>query len=79
MNCAGLCLSTLAAEMFCGSYFWLETRVILKISTHSVLNIQEHLTDFHGNEANKIQMADSKKLSFSKSQILNIFCENFMD
>ena len=28
-----------------------------------ILDIQEPLTDFHGNEAKKIKMADSKKLS----------------
>ena len=44
-------------------------------------DIQELLTDFHGNEAKKIffflkkkfKMADSKKAHFSKSPILNIF------
>ena len=41
--------------------------------------IQEPLTDFHGNEAKKKIMADSRQLSFSKSPILNIFCKNLMD
>ena len=38
---------TLAAEMFGGHDFWLETRVI-------TLDMQEPLTDFHGNEAKQI-------------------------
>jgi hypothetical protein len=44
------------------------------------------LTDFHGNEAKKIfflkqkiKMANSKKLRFSKPSILEIFQGNFMD
>jgi hypothetical protein len=36
--------------MFGVGDFWLETRVIIKISTH---DIQETLTDFHGDEAGK--------------------------
>ena len=43
----------------------------------SLLLTQETLTDFHGDEAiffeKKIKIADSKKLSFSKPPILNIF------
>ena len=59
---------SLAAEMFGGTDFR---------PTHY---IQEPLTDFHGNEAKKKKnMVDSRQLSFSKSPILNIFCENFMD
>ena len=34
--------------MFGGSHFWLETRVIIKF--RPILDIQEPLTDFHGNE-----------------------------
>ena len=53
--------------MFGVGDFWLETRVIIKIST------QETLTDFHGNETKKIfhffKMADSKKKIFSKPPI----------
>ena len=47
-------LPTLAAEMFGGRDFWLEIRVII------ILDIQEPLTDFNGNEAKKIKMANSK-------------------
>ena len=39
---------TLPAEMFGGSDFWLETRVII---FRPILDIQEPLTDFHGNES----------------------------
>ena len=45
--------NTLPAEMFGGSDFWLETRVIIQI--WPILDIQEPLTDFHGNEAKKNQ------------------------
>ena len=37
--------------MFGGSDFWLETRVIIKF--RPILDIQEPLTDFHGDEAKK--------------------------
>jgi hypothetical protein len=60
----------LLAEMFGGSDFWLETRVII--------DTQETLTNFHGDEAKKkSKMADPKKLSFSKSPILKIFLRKF--
>jgi hypothetical protein len=32
-----------------------------------------------GMKQKKIKMADSQKLNFSKSPILNFFCENFMN
>jgi hypothetical protein len=35
------------------------------------------LTDFHENEAEKIKMANSKKLRFSKPPILEIFSPKF--
>ena len=43
---------TLGPEMFGVGDFWLETRVIIKIST--ILATQETLTDFHGDEAKKV-------------------------
>jgi hypothetical protein len=43
-----------------------------------ILATQETLTDFNQSKK-KIEMADSKKLSFSKPTILNIFCKNFRD
>jgi len=71
---------TLGAEMFGGSDFWLETRVIIlaklevsipnpptenqvHFSFQPILDIQEPLINFHGNEAKKnfekkIKMAD---------------------
>ena len=41
--------------------------------------LPKKLTDFHGDEAKKIKMTNSKKLSFSIPPILNIFCEHFRD
>ena len=58
--------------MFGVGDFWLEIRVIIKILSHPLM-------DFHRNEAKKFfekkrsKMADSKKLSFPKSPILQIF------
>ena len=42
---------TLGPKMFGVGDFWLETRVIIKIST--ILATQETLTDFHWDEAKK--------------------------
>ena len=49
--------------MFGGSDFWLKTSVIIQIST------QETLTNFHGDEA--------KKLNFSKWPILKFVLGKF--
>jgi hypothetical protein len=49
----------------------LETRIIIKISTHPCY--PRTLTAFHGITQKKSKMADSKKLAFSKPSILNIF------
>jgi hypothetical protein len=57
--------TTLGPKMFGVGGFWLEIRVIIKISTQ--LATQEPLTNFHGDEAIfffKFKMADSKKHSF---------------
>ena len=65
--------------MFGGHDFWLETRVI-------TLDMQEPLTDFHGNEAKKNQNGQLKKteifkiansLRFSKLPILENFSRKF--
>ena len=56
--------------MFAQGKKQLETREIIKILSHPCY---PRNFDFHGNEAKKIKMANSKKLSFSKSPILNIF------
>ena len=65
---------TLPPRMFGVGCFWLETRTI-------ILATQETLNDFHGDEAiffmKYSKMADSKKLSFSKPPILNIFLRKF--
>ena len=52
--------------MFGVGDFWLETKVIIKISTHT----QETLTDFHENEAKQ-----NKNLIF----FFKIFLRNFRD
>ena len=55
--------------------FWLKTRAIIKIST------QEYLTNLYWDEEKKFQknskMADSKKLSFSKTPILKTNLQKF--
>ena len=58
--------------MFGVGDFWLETRVIIKIST--ILATQETLTDFHGDEAKK-----KKKrilIFFPKLLTPNVFFKN---
>ena len=64
-------LATLPAEMFEGSDFWLETRVIIKISTHSWYPRNFDQLSWVWREENKIEekkskMADSKKTEFFK-------------
>ena len=61
---------TLPAEMFGGSDFWLEIRVIIKISTHPCypLNVDWFSLEWRKN---------SKKLRFSTPPILNIFSRKF--
>ena len=48
----------MGAKMFGVGDFLLETRVIIKI--RPILDIQEPLTDFHGNEAFFFSFYDSK-------------------
>ena len=83
---------TLGAEMFGGSDFWLETRVIilaklevsipnpptenqLHFSFQPILDIQEPLTNFHGNEAKKNFLKKKSKWQTQKKTppILNFF------
>ena len=78
-------IGTLPAKMFGGSDFWLETRVIIKILKKMIPHMKLNVV-FIGEKQktknflkNKIKMADLKKGHFSKSPILNIFCENFME
>ena len=61
--------------MFALGDFWLKTRII--INFWPILDNQVALTDFHGDEAKKIQNGRLKKLSFLKSPILRIFWENY--
>ena len=76
-------VDALPAEMFGGSDFWLETRVIIKISKKMILHMKPKVF-FIRKKQNKIfflkkksKMADSKKGNFSKSPILNIFLWKF--
>ena len=74
---------TKVCKLVVKGYFWLETRVIIKIST--ILANLQMLTNFHGNEAKKnfsiekfkFKMADSKKGNFPSLPILNIFFQKF--
>ena len=66
--------------------FWLKTRVIIEISKNPSKNpVNVAWFSFDWSKKNyffwkkKYKMAVSKKQCFSKSPILNIFCENFMD
>ena len=72
MDLDGKKLCTLPAEMFGGSNFWLETRVIIKISKKMVPHMKPKVF-FIRKKQKKSKMADSKKGHFSKSPILNIF------
>ena len=76
-------IATLSAEMFGGSDFWLETRVIIKISKKNDTSyktqgffIKKKKKKF---EKKKFKMADSKNLVFQNHQFSIFFSENFMD
>ena len=75
--------NTLPAEMFEGSDFWMETMVIIKISTYAwylrsfwliFMEIKQKKNFFW---KTKFKMADSKKVRFSKSPILKMFLWKF--
>jgi hypothetical protein len=55
--------------------FWLEIMVIIKISTQPCY--ARIFDQFSWMKQKKFKMADSKKPSFSKSPILNIFSPKF--
>ena len=58
--------------------FIIPALIIIKNWVPSILTHNLWLI-FMGMKQKKIKIADSKKLSFPKPPILNIFCENFMD
>ena len=73
---------TLAAEMFGVGDFWMEIRVIIKILSHPwyprtfemiFIEVEQKKKQFE----KKSKMANSKKLSFSKSSILKSFLRKF--
>ena len=70
--------------MFGGSDFLLETRVIIKF--RPILDTQETLTNFHGDEAKKKnfekknpKLLTQKNRVFQNCQFSKNICENFMD
>ena len=75
-------IHTLCCICLCRCCFELETRIIIKISTHPCY--QRNFDWLWWDRAKKIlwkdfKMADSKKLNFKNPPILNIFFKNFRD
>ena len=78
-------ISTLQAEMFGRTDFWLETRVIIKILKNPCYPMNFDWFSLGWSKKKfffwktKLKLPDSKKVCFSKSPILKNFCEYFMD
>ena len=79
-------IATLPAEMFGGSDFWLETRVIIKILKKMIPHMKPKVFFIRKKQNKKIffekknpKWPTQKKVIFQNRQFSIFFSENFMD
>ena len=70
---------TLPAEMFGGSDFWLETRVIIKISKKMIPHMKPKVFFIRKKQNKNPKWPTQKKVIFQNRQFSIFFSENFMD